>query len=237
MDLRATKLNLKLADAVANRISAELSNVSGRASFWRSVGVGLLGLGIGAAVGLIFFGYSFVTRNSDNQILLTSAIAAALTEVQLHANAEGTVQLEPHEIQLAKGQTITISPDSRVRLDPGAKVLADGEMRVQLPSISVPQGATPRASTKIPIITNFTVFKNVPFDKGRVSTGWIFLTSAQKMPTSQYCYYVERDEDPETALKIDIADDGVMESNKTASGSFDIAAAFKKCVWFVKSAQ
>jgi hypothetical protein len=57
------------------------------------------------------------------------------------------------------------------------------------------------------------------------------------MPTNQYCYYVEHDEDPDVAVKIDIADDGVMESSKTASGSFDIATAFKKCVWFVKSAQ
>ena len=236
MDLRATKSNLRLVDAVTSRIAAELSSVSGRASFWRSLGLGLVGLGVGAALGLVFVGYSFVTRNSDNQTLLTSAIIEALSQVQIRANAEGTVQLEPHEIQLAKGQMITISPDSKVRLNPGAKVLADGEMRIQLPSISVPQAATPRANTRIPIITNFTVFKNVPFDKGSVWTGWIFLTSAQRMPTSQYCYYIERDEDPDTALKIDIADDGVIESKKT-TGSFDIGAAFKKCVWFAKSAQ
>jgi len=237
MDLHATKSNLQLADAVMNRMAAELSSVSGRASFWRSLGLGFVGLGLGAALGLVFVGYSFVTRNSDNQTLLTSAIVEALNQVQLRANAEGTVQLEPHEIQLAKGQTIAISPDSRVRLDPGAKVQADGEMRIQLPSISIPQAVTPRANTKIPIITNFTVFKSVPFDKGHVSTGWIFLTSAQKIPTSQYCYYIERDEDPDTALKIDIADDGIMETKNTASSSFDMAAAFKRCVWFAKSAQ
>jgi hypothetical protein len=237
MDIQATKSNLHLADAVTNRIAAELSNVSGRASFWRSLGFGLVGLGLGAAVGLAFIGYSFVTRNSDNQTLLVSALVEALNQVQMRANAEGTVQLEPHEIQLAKGQTITISRESRVRLDPEAKVSVDGEVRVQLPSISVPQAATPRTNAKIPIITNFTVFKSVPFDKGSVLTGWIFLTSAQKTPTSQYCYYVERDEDPDTSFKVDVADDGVIESTKNGPNSFDIAAAFRKCVWFVKSSQ
>lgn len=237
MDLHATKSNLRLADAVTSRILAELSSVSGRASFWRSLGLGLVGLGVGSALGLVFVGYSFVTRNSDNQTLLSSAIVEALSQVQIRATAQGTVQLEPHEIQLAKGQTIAISQDSRVHLDPAAKVQADGEMRIQLPSISIPQAITPRANTRIPIITNFTVFKSVAFDKGSVLTGWMFLTSAQKIPTSQYCYYIEHDEDLDLALKIDIADDGVMEPKKTTSGSFDVAAAFNRCVWFAKSAQ
>jgi hypothetical protein len=194
-----------------------------------------VGFGIGAALGIGFFGYSFITRNSDNQMLLTSSIVDALNQVQIEATAEGTVQLDPHEIQLAKGQMVTISSDSRIRLDPEAKVMANGEMRVQLPSITLPQSVTPRANTKIPIITNFTIFKSVPFDRGSVVTGWIFLTSAQRAPTNQYCYYIERDDDPDTAVKIDIADDGVMESNK--KGSFDISTAFDKCVWFTKSAQ
>jgi hypothetical protein len=236
MDIHPTKLNSQLAEAVGNRIAAELSSVSGRASFWRSVGLGLIGLGLGSALGMIFVGYSFVTRNADNQALLSSALATALNEVQLRGTAEGTVQLEPHEIQLAKGQTITISPDSRLRLDPNAKVLAEGDIKVQLPSISVPQAASPRANSKIPTITNFTVFKSVPFDKGSVSTGWIFLTSAQRSPTSQYCYYIEHDNDPDVSVKIEIADDGIMETSKTSS-SFDFATAFKKCVWFVKSSQ
>ena len=167
----------------------------------------------------MFVGYAFVKRNSDNQTLVASAIAAALSQVQIRAKAEGTVQLEPHEIQLAKGQVIAIDPTSRLHLDPGAKVLAEGEIRTQLPSISVPQAITPRANSKIPTITNFTVFKSVPFDKGGVLTGWMFLTSAQKAPTSQYCYYIEHDEDPDTALKVDIADDGVMMPGKGAPGS------------------
>jgi hypothetical protein len=238
MDLQPTKLNLQLAEVVTNRIAAELSNVSGRASFWRSIGLGLIGLGIGAATGLVFVGYSFVTRNSGNQALLTSALLAALNEVQLHANAEGKVQLEPHEIRLAKDQTVTISPDARVRLDPGAKVIADGDIKIQLPSISIPQTASPRGDSKIPIITNFTVFKSVPYAKGAVFTGWNFLTSAQKQPTNQYCYYtVENDQNPDVSLRIEIAQDGVMEKPKSDSNVFDFAAAYTKCVWFVKSSQ
>src|SRR5262249_46141859 len=81
-----------------------------------------------------------------------------------------------------------LDPTSRVLLDPTAKVRADGEIQVQSPSISPLEG-TRRVTT--PLITNFTVFKRVEFDRGQVWTGWKFLTSAQKFPTYQYCYYTE----------------------------------------------
>ena len=45
-------------------------------------------------------------------------------------------------------------------------MLADGEIKIQGPSISVPQATPSRSASSIPTITNFTVFKSVPFDKG-----------------------------------------------------------------------
>jgi hypothetical protein len=145
MNLIPTELNQRLANAVRYSVAADRFYITGKAAFWRLVGVGLIGLGVGAAVGIGFYGYSHVSRNSENLRSLSSAFSNALSEVRLRATAEGTVQLEPHEIALAPGQTISLDPNSRLLLDPSAKVLADGEIKIQGPSISVPQ-ATPSRS-------------------------------------------------------------------------------------------
>lgn len=236
MEQTSSPLNQNLAEAVSSRISAEMSAISGRASFWKAVGVGLLGLGVGAALGIGFYGFSFVTRNGSQMDVLTSALEKSLAQVVLHGTAEGKVEVASPGLVLEKGATISIDPTSRLVLDPAAKVVADGEVRIQMPSISLPRGPTPKSAAQTKTIANFTVFKSVPFDQGSVLTGWIFLTSAQESPTQQYCYYNERDEHSDTAIRIDLAVDGSPEVNKAAPRAFDAAAALSRCVWFKRSA-
>src|SRR5258708_10274905 len=113
MNLLPSKLNQALAASVQNKLSAEMFHISGKSGFWRAVGVGLMGLGVGTAVGLGFYGYSFVTRNDNNLVVLSAALSKALSEVRLRGSAEGTVKVEPHEIALNKGQTVTFDPTSR----------------------------------------------------------------------------------------------------------------------------
>ena len=234
MNLQPTKLNLQLAELVRRKSFADKFLIYGRSGFWRAVGIGCLGFGIGSAVGLGFYGYSFVTRNTDNSDLLSKAILKALGSVQLHGRSEGIVKLEPHEIRLAKGQTVAIDSTSRLRMDPTAKVLADGELKVQAPTVSVPQNTNARNARATPAITNFTVFKSVPFQKGDVLTGWIFLTSAQRVPTTQYCYYSESGDNSDISVRVNIGNDEKIDTPKTPIKAFDIATAFGKCVWFKK---
>jgi hypothetical protein len=234
MNLMPSKLNEALASSVQNKLAAEAFYISGKSGFWRAIGVGLLGLGVGSAAGLGFYGYSFVTRNDDNLAVLSTAFSKALSEVQLHGSVDGAVKFEPHEIALSKGQTIAFDPTSRLQLDPNAKVVADGDIKLQMPNISVPQNAAPRSKGIAPTITNFTIFKSVPFDKGVVQTGWKFLTSAQRSPTSQYCYYQESGDNPDVSVRIEVGVDEKLQPSKSLSKSFDSAAAFNKCVWFKK---
>jgi hypothetical protein len=232
VNLIPTDLNQRLANAVQYSVAADRSYIAGKSGFWRFVGVGFIGLGLGAAVGLGFFGYSYVTQNSSNMNILTSTFSKALTEVRLRATAEGTVQLEPHEIYLAKGQTVSFDNNSRVLLDPAAKVLADGVLTVQAPTISLPQQTSQKSTSNIPVITNFTVFKRVPFEKGSVHTGWMFLTSVQKYPTEQYCYYTESSESSGADAVLYIGKDQKPETSVKAPQDFDMMAAFERCVWF-----
>jgi hypothetical protein len=232
MNLIPTELNQRLANALRYSVAADRFYIAGKAGFWRLVGVGLIAFGIGAAAGIGFYGYSYISRNSENLNSLSSIFSKALSEVRLRATAEGTVQLEPHELALAQGQTVSLDPNSRLLLDPSAKVLADGEIRIQGHSISLPQATPARSASSIPTITNFTVFKSVPFDKGSVQTGWIFLTSAQRSPTDQYCYYTQASDTPGRNVTLDIGTNEKLEQPKILPDSFDVVAAFSNCVWF-----
>jgi hypothetical protein len=215
-------------------MSAELSVVSGRSGFWRAVGIGVLGFGIGAAMGIGFYGYSFVSRTSGQMEIFSSALQKSLSTVELRATADGKIELTSPELTLAKGATVSFDSSSRLSLDPAAKVVADGEIRVQTPAISTPRTPTPKNAAQTKTIANFTVFKSVPFEQGSVLTGWIFLTSAQESPTQQYCYYNEKGDNSDLAIRIDLATDGVPEVTKTAPKAFDAIAALAKCVWFKK---
>jgi hypothetical protein len=236
MNLIPTELNQRLASAVRYSVAADRFYIAGKAGFWRLVGLGVVAFAIGAGVGIGFYGYSFIMRNSDHANILASTLSKTLSEVQLRATAEGTVRLEPNELSLAKDQTVSLDPTSRLLLDPTAKVRADGEIQIQTPSISPLEGMTPRRANTPQILTEFTVFKTVDFEKGQVWTGWNFLTSAQKFPTHQYCYYTEKLEASQFEPVVYIGLNENLDPPKQLPEGFDIDAAFKKCVWFKREA-
>lgn len=231
MNIVPTELNQRLANAVRYSVDSDRFYIGGKSGFWRLVGVGLIVFGLGASIGAACFGYSYVSDKTYNQKEFSSALSKALGDVQLKASAEGTVKLDTREITLAQGQAISLDASSRLMLDPTARVRADGEITVQGPIVSAAQGPN-RPAAPIPNIANFTVFKGVVFDKGFVQTGWIFLTSAQKTPHQQYCYYAEGSSDtPGRNVSIDIGLDEKPLAPKTPQ-DFDLAAAFDHCVWF-----
>jgi hypothetical protein len=106
MNVVPTALNQRLSEIVRNSVAADAFYISGKTRFWRLVGIGLIGFGLGGAVGLGCYGYSFVVGESDHQHVLSSVLSKALSDVQLQATATGTVQLQANEITLAKNQTV-----------------------------------------------------------------------------------------------------------------------------------
>lgn len=198
------------------------------------MGLGFLGLGLGAAAGIGFYGYSLVTRSSDQMTAFSKAFQNAISKTELQGTATGKVELNVPQLTLTKGATVSIDPSSRLLIDPNARVIADGEIRVQPPSISIPRAPSPKSPAQSRTISNFTVFKTVPFERGDVVTGWNYLTSAQQVPTQQYCYYHERGDNPDVAIQINLANDGVAETDKSAPKTFNYVAAAGRCVWFNK---
>jgi hypothetical protein len=227
-----SEYNERLSEFIRSRIGADRVYIAGRVVFWRLIGLGIVGFSIGATIGVVLYGYSYVVANSGNLTLFSSEFSKALSTIELRASAEGVVQVEPHEVRLAKGQTITFDSNSRVLLDPTANIQVSGEIQVQAPSISTPQGTSSRVPPRTPTITNFTVFKRVPLGNGSVMTGWRFLTSIQKVPSNQYCYYTENSDISDVDIVLDIAENQKMETPKTMPKGFDMVAAFNRCVWF-----
>ena len=163
MNLVPTELNRQLTGAVQYAVAADRFYIAGKSGFWKLVGLGIVCFGLGSAIGLGFYGYGQIRRSTENITSLSAAFSEALSKVQLTGQADGTVQLEPHEIALAKDQTISIDPNSRLHLDPSAKVRTDGEIRVLLPTAAAPPVSPAPPKSRTPLIVNFTVFKHVPF--------------------------------------------------------------------------
>ncbi|MET4374802.1 hypothetical protein ABIA99_007534 [Bradyrhizobium sp. LB12.1] len=236
MKILSSRLNANLANSLDGRISAELKYIAGQSFFRKSIGVGLAGLCGGLAVAAAFVGYSYVADSRTTADKIAAAISKSLSQVELRGQAVGNIDIHPSEIRLAPDQKVALSQDSRLKLDPSAKVKAEGSMRIQLPTISAMSAqSTPKIAPKAQPITNYTIFKSVPFQTGTVSTGWRFLTSTQKEPTSQYCYFTERGDSSDVSFKIDIGDDGIMTKDKVPP-KFDLTSAFARCVWFRKDA-
>jgi hypothetical protein len=231
-----TELNRQLASAVQYAVAADRFYIAGKSNFWRLIGLGFVGLGLGGAVGLGFYGYGEIRLSRENMGSLSAAFSQALSKVQLSGKATGTVQFEPHEVTLAKDQTISIDPNSTVRLDPNAKVRAEGDIRIQA-TTQTPTNA-PSAKPETPLITNFTVFKRVPFGKGAVMTGWNFVTNRQRSPTSQYCYYTQTSNQdinsdmPGLSVQLDLGEDQKLDAANNLPTGFDLKGAFERCVWF-----
>jgi hypothetical protein len=230
LNIPATEFNRRLSDLLRNSIFANEHYIVSRVAFWRLIGLGIVTFGLGATVGLAFCGYAYVTRNSVNLSALSVILAKALDQARLTSVAEGTLQIEPHEIALAKGQTISLDTAATVLLDPKSTVKVEGEIELQSPSISIPPGTSSQSGQRIPTITNFTVFKRVPFQNGAILTGWNFLTSNQKSPSDQYCYYSESAEN--FSVFLSIAEVQKLSTPKTSPQGFDMLAAFNRCVWF-----
>jgi hypothetical protein len=70
----------------------------------------------------------------------------------------------------------------------------------------------PGTSPQNRVVTQFTIFKTVPFGNGEVVTGWIFADSNQTNPANQYCYYSEKAE-ATIAVRTDLATNGTMLNN------------------------
>ncbi|MDB5513179.1 MAG: hypothetical protein JWR08_2662 [Enterovirga sp.] len=205
MELPASPENRVLASAVNSRIKADARLLNARAALYRLIGIGavcaLSGVGIGAA----FFGYSYTADPTFPTAKVANTVALALEKVTF--KTEGTVKLDPES-------KLDLSSRSEVPTPTAAQLGA---------------GATP--DSKAPVLTNFTVFKNVPLGGGQVVTGWNFTSSDQKVPSHQYCYFSEQ-LDGTSKVTVDLGENGRAVPQPKTRPNLDPKVAYSNCVWF-----
>jgi hypothetical protein len=79
-------------------------------------------------------------------------------------------------------------------------------------------------------VTDYIVFKDVPFGKGQVVTGWKFKDNQQEEPSQQFCYYSEA-LNRSSEILVWLGYDGRFKRPESPPFTLDVGAAFSNCVW------
>ncbi len=205
MELPNTAENRVLASTVNARIRSDARLLNARAALYRLAGIGILCALTGVGIGAAFYGYSYANDPTFPTAKVANTVAEALSKVTF--KTEGIVKLDPES-------TVGLGSRSEVPTPTAAQLGA---------------GATPES--KASVLTNFTVFKNVPFGSGQVVTGWNFTSSEQKSPSHQYCYYSEQ-LDGTSKVTVDLGENGRALPQAKARSNVDPTVAYSNCVWF-----
>ena len=154
-------------------------------------------------MGAACFGYSYIheTRNTAERLAdaISQSLLTALDKAMI--KTVGEVTLKPDQVvKLDPDAQVKVDPSSRigldasttvVKLDPNAKISVTGLPSADIPRPSAEQlrGGGSGVKTPANTVVNFTVFRSVPHDNGRVVTGWNFRSNEDAAPFEQYCYW------------------------------------------------
>jgi hypothetical protein len=240
MEATNTLPNRALAQAVNSRITADAIMLSAKSTLWRLTGLGAMCALIGAGVGGVFFGYSYIHDPRTSAEKMATAFVEALEKSTLKMTGE--VKLDPQAtVKLDAGAQVKVDPMSTVRLDasntvvrldPNAAVKVQGGNNDDIPRPTQNQlRFNTLPPSKVPVVTNYTVFKNVAYSKGTVMTGWNFSSNEEAAPSREYCYYTETINDG-VGVRIDLATNGQFIQKGQSPAAFDRRSAAASCVWF-----
>jgi hypothetical protein len=240
MEIPNTPDNVSYAASVNARIDAETTNIrrtnmllAAKAALWRAAGCAVVAVALGAAIGLAFFGYSFISDNRASLDQLAAALAKALQVTTLHT--DGMVGLKPDAtVTLAGGSHVSVDPGS-VSLAPGGVVsLAAGSTVGIRPDMAdiVRQIQQTDKTGQPPEFDEVTAFQNKSFQNGNVGTGWKYHASNNfATPYEQFCFYRETDNNNHVERYFDLAANGKIYEDLRNPFNVDMREAFKLCVW------
>jgi hypothetical protein len=188
----------------------------------------LAGLGVASAL----YGYSHVISVQESGDQVAAALIDALQRSEIKTTISGTMSLSPNsELRLAAGQSVKLEDGATVKLDPSSSVRVIGDLKMPQPSQHQLQADAPTADNELPF-TSYMVFRTVAFGVGVVETGWFYDLGDTTRPRYQHCYY-RQSFDEGLAGKIDIADDGSpRRPSPLIRLPFKFEEALANCSWF-----
>jgi hypothetical protein len=222
------------AAAVNSRLAAEARVARGMSFAWICAGamisIALTGLGVAAT----FVGYSHLNNLTDAADFISRSMVDALQKAELKSVVTGKMALDPaSEIKLASNQIIRLSEGTNVKLDPDSSVRIIGNMKVDVPQPSKQQLQldTTNQSEQLPF-TEYTVFRDVDYQKGHVVTGWNYDLTDQIRPRSQICYYEEGHAQGVSARYTLAVNNYPRRPSTLTKVAFDFDGALTSCIWF-----
>jgi hypothetical protein len=219
-----------LYDVAKTKLTADAQLEQAKTTLYRFGGMGVFAAMLGAGIGLACFGYSYVTDGRAQAQKMTDAMVQALEKVQLTTTGD-VKSADGSTVGLAPGGQVSLEPNSMVRVDSSSTVKVAGFINSDIHSTTAPPPVQAAPSHQNKIVTQYTTFKTVSFDKGQVVTGWNFENSNQIDPADQYCYYGEKS-DELVQVRIELGRNGAMIGNFKPRPGVDLGAAFNNCVWF-----
>jgi hypothetical protein len=223
-----------IAAAINSRLAAESRIARAIAFGWLCAGaaIGLCFAGLGCAFG--FVGYSHMISVKPSAELTARALVEAFERTKLKTVVVGSMSLaHDSELKLAASQTVHLSEGAIVKLDPSSSVRIVGNLKVDVPQPSKQQlqlDATSKTD-ELPF-TNYTIFRDVNYEKGHVVTGWHYDLSDTARPKTQVCYYqqsVERGLSAKYTLAIN---NSPQRPSALTKVSFNFDGALANCIWF-----
>jgi hypothetical protein len=188
----------------------------------------LAGLGVASAL----YGFSHVISVQESADQVAAALIDALQRSEIKTTISGTMSLSPDsELRLAAGQSVRLEDGATVKLDPSSSVRVIGDLKMPQPSRHQLQADAPTADNELPF-TSYTVFRTVAFGAGVVETGWFYELGDTTRPRYQHCYYRQAF-DEGLAGKIEIAEDGSPQRpSPLIKLPFKFEEALANCSWF-----
>jgi hypothetical protein len=217
-------------DVAKTRLTAATQLEKAKATLWHFGGAGLLAAMAGMGIGLACFGYSYVADGRVQAQKMADAMVQALERAKL--TTTGELRLAAGStVGLAPGGQVALAPNAVVRMDPSSTVRVAGNVNADPNPVTPPPPVQAVPSPQNKIVTQYTVFKSVLFDKGKVVTGWSFGNSTEISPATQYCYYEEPSVDT-VRVRTNLGTNGKMLDNLKPRPGLDLIGAFNNCTWF-----
>jgi hypothetical protein len=224
----------RFAAVVNSRLGAESRVARAQAFAWLCGGAAISVCLAGFGCALAFFGYSHMLSVKPAAELTARALSDALQRTKLKTVVSGKMSLSSDsELTLAAGQTVRLSEGAIVKLDPSSAVRIIGNLKVDVPQPSKQQLQleTTTQTDELPF-TNYTIFRDVNYEKGHVVTGWNYDLSETTRPKVQYCYYQQMVEKGLSA-KYKLAVNNVPRAPSSLTKvSFNFDGALANCIWF-----
>jgi hypothetical protein len=223
-----------LSAMINARLRAETSIVNAKAFGWLCTGaaISVILAGMGCATALV--GYSYMNSVEPAAELVALALAKTFKEIKLQTTVHGAMSLAADsELKLAPSQTVRLDDTPPIKLDPNSSVRIVGNLKLDVPQPSKQQLQLDATSTSNELpFTNYTIFREVLYDKGSVVTGWSYDLSDTMRPRYQTCYY-QQSLDKGVSAKYTIAVNNTPQRPSSLTKlTFDFDGAVTNCIWF-----